>query len=61
MKSFTVTLTVNNCGNCPFKDTDANENYYCSEGETDLFGARQLVKQNRDFLTETCPYIDKAE
>lgn len=62
VKKFEVTLTVFGCSNCPFCNTDANENYYCSQAEVaDLFSARQLIKQNRDKLTETCPYFEQAE
>jgi nitrogenase subunit NifH len=62
MKKFSVTLTVGGCFECPFRETDANENYFCSVSEaTDLFSARKVVKENTEKLTETCPYFKEAK
>lgn len=61
MRAFEVNLTVDNCMNCPFQETDAYENYYCSVAESDLFTARKTVKENREKITETCPYFEKSK
>lgn len=62
MKKFKVTLTVSGCFECPFREVDGRENYYCSVSESsDLFSAMKTVKENTETLTESCPYFKEAK
>lgn len=61
MKHFTVTITVVNCGNCPYRYQDGNENYYCSKGGDDHFSSQRIVRQNMEKITESCPFYSEAK
>ncbi len=60
MRQFTITLTVTNCGNCPFADTDGRENQICTESEGDWIEGRNLRRQNAEQITDSCPYFNET-
>jgi hypothetical protein len=61
MKHFTVIMKVTNCGNCPYSDTDGNENSICTMSEGDSVTSRKIRNENWEKITDSCPCFNELE
>lgn len=59
MRFFTYTVTE--CGRCPYRDADQDGDSYCAASEGYSEVRRQVIRENSDGITESCPMYEQTE
>ena len=57
MKTFTITLKVSGCYNCPF----STDKVWCTKALAEVPTPEQVYKANVYKITETCPMFKEAK